>query len=437
MQRRPFTEAIRRAVEERARFRCEYCHQRLTGDRPHIDHIIPGLDDLANYALACSRCNENKRELISFPDPVTGRSIRLFNPRSDQWDDHFHHYRGYVVGRTAIGRATAVLLFRQTSADIPAETNWTWSQRVGNPDIAQRLSVYRGWRLANRFQALERIALNDPSLDLGGEDHRLYNLSLAILRAEACMMRSQIGGSSDDLRQGIRIVSHALRTFARTRSDAVELLQIRSILFQQFATTLALAGAVDQATKLQSAAVRSHAIGLTGQALPWFTASIRKRSLASKYVSVSAVDTYTRDELGQAIVDGERGEVRSLVYIADLELARHKPGRLAERLLSSVEERLFDCGYGQDFDYATPIVLRRRWWALRAWVYEPLDHDLLKEDLRFWRRIKMYNEGRELNLLFRRILTKQKSTAAVDALRLLSTRAKHTANRSAVGDLET
>ena len=36
--------------------------------------------------------------------------VRLFNPRTDVWAEHFEIAAGAIVGKTAIGRATAALL---------------------------------------------------------------------------------------------------------------------------------------------------------------------------------------------------------------------------------------------------------------------------------------------------------------------------------------
>lgn len=416
MGRKPIPELLRKRVEERAQYKCEYCTQSLRGQRAHIDHIIPGFDSIENYALACQRCNENKSNFLEHEDPVTGISYRLFNPRLDRWDLHFRYYTRHVIGRTGVGRATATLLFRQTTADIHPNLNWRWAQRIREEDIAEQINSYRGWRLANRFDWLEQIApslLNE--LKPGTENYRLVQFALAILNAEAYMMRSRVTHRTNDLILGLQTVSSAMRTLALSSDEKTELLSIRSILFQQFATTRALLGYFDQAIKLQEAATKAHAKGLTGQSLPEFTAEIRKRSLATKYIPPTH-QLYTREEMKLAIADGSKGETRSLVYIADLELAKEKPSKLAEQVLEGVEDLLGECGYGQDFDYAASAVLRRRWWALRAWASEPINIDLLKKDLNFLQRIRMYNEVRELHLLFLQIIKKRFSSSAYDAL---------------------
>ncbi len=103
-------------VRERANQCCEYCRT------PHfalplpfqIDHIIAeqhgGVTDENNLALACAHCNRHKGPNIAGLDPDTGELVRLFNPRTDSWRDHFHLDGATAVGMTAIGRATVEVL---------------------------------------------------------------------------------------------------------------------------------------------------------------------------------------------------------------------------------------------------------------------------------------------------------------------------------------
>lgn len=44
------------------------------------------------------------------PYIVKGKITPLFNPRSQNWTDHFKLEDGYIVGLTAIGRTTIFLL---------------------------------------------------------------------------------------------------------------------------------------------------------------------------------------------------------------------------------------------------------------------------------------------------------------------------------------
>jgi hypothetical protein len=82
-----------------------------------IDHVSPrssgGTTLLDNLALACPRCNGHKWKHQDGVDPGSGEACRLFNPRGDDWAEHFQWSRtdlGVLEGRTAIGRATVARL---------------------------------------------------------------------------------------------------------------------------------------------------------------------------------------------------------------------------------------------------------------------------------------------------------------------------------------
>lgn len=122
----PVGAAARLLVEQRAGRRCEYC---LIRDWPlTVDHIVPlaqwqrlrrtghaptsDPDDPANLALACGPCNQSKGSATTARDPLTGVAVSLFDPRQHSWSDHFTwaEEATFVVGMTAIGRATAARL---------------------------------------------------------------------------------------------------------------------------------------------------------------------------------------------------------------------------------------------------------------------------------------------------------------------------------------
>jgi 5-methylcytosine-specific restriction endonuclease McrA len=85
----------RQRVVQRAGYRCEYCGypQEASPIPLEVDHIIPqakgGRTTLTNLALACRRCNQHKGTKTTGIDPETQQSVRLFNPRSDRWAEHF------------------------------------------------------------------------------------------------------------------------------------------------------------------------------------------------------------------------------------------------------------------------------------------------------------------------------------------------------------
>jgi hypothetical protein len=107
---------LREQVAVRAGRCCEYCHlpEHYTSLPFQLDHIIAdkheGETSLENLAYACIHCNAFKGPNIAGRDRQTGRTVRLFDPRRDRWDDHFRWDGPMLEGRTAIGRATIAVL---------------------------------------------------------------------------------------------------------------------------------------------------------------------------------------------------------------------------------------------------------------------------------------------------------------------------------------
>ena len=134
----PTSDDVKAAVRKRANYLCEYCHssERLSASRFTIDHITPrslgGTDDLENLALACRRCNERRYNFVASIDPESQATVPIFNPRLQQWNDHFAwENQGVLIkGTTPIGRATCVRLdlndTRYPEADSIRETRRFW-----------------------------------------------------------------------------------------------------------------------------------------------------------------------------------------------------------------------------------------------------------------------------------------------------------------------
>jgi len=107
-------QALRVRVHAAACYRCGYCltAEAVVGMPTEIDHIIPtahgGATAENNLWLACSFFNKNKGRLVAAVDPVTGETVRLFDPRRQSWPDHFAWTADsrQIVGLTAVGRAT-------------------------------------------------------------------------------------------------------------------------------------------------------------------------------------------------------------------------------------------------------------------------------------------------------------------------------------------
>ncbi len=122
-------------VRSRARDRCESCHLPQSATpfiTFHIEHVIakqhtPDVEDtdsLDRLALACDRCNLFKGPNLSSVDPDTNEIVRLFNPRQENWDDHFELKGGLIQGKSSTGRATARLLHMNDSRRVDLREQW-------------------------------------------------------------------------------------------------------------------------------------------------------------------------------------------------------------------------------------------------------------------------------------------------------------------------
>src|SRR6185295_4441969 len=102
---------LRQIVAEQARFRCGYClsAEKVVGFAMEIEHLVPqalgGPSREENLWLACPACNAFKGQRISARDPLSGLTVRLFNPREQRWEEHFLWIDSgaRIAGRTAIG----------------------------------------------------------------------------------------------------------------------------------------------------------------------------------------------------------------------------------------------------------------------------------------------------------------------------------------------
>ena len=113
--RKKISASLQQRVRQRAQGLCEYCHaaEQWQYVRFTFDHVIPvargGLATLENLALACFHCNRRKTDRLNAVDIASREQVPLFNPREDNWSDHFVWSAdggGVLIGRTATGRAT-------------------------------------------------------------------------------------------------------------------------------------------------------------------------------------------------------------------------------------------------------------------------------------------------------------------------------------------
>jgi hypothetical protein len=95
-----------------------------------IEHIVPealgGRSEESNLWLACPRCNRYKGQRIYAADPETGDEERLYDPRRQQWHEHFAWRQSglYIVGLTPTGRATVEALQMNNSYVVRARRGW-------------------------------------------------------------------------------------------------------------------------------------------------------------------------------------------------------------------------------------------------------------------------------------------------------------------------
>jgi hypothetical protein len=119
-------------VAEQSRHRCGYClsAEAIVGATMELDHILPaalgGETTEANLWLACSACNDHKNDRVAAPDPLTTELALLFDPRRQNWADHFAWGDGgtRIVGLTPTGRATVAALQLNRAVLVTARKSW-------------------------------------------------------------------------------------------------------------------------------------------------------------------------------------------------------------------------------------------------------------------------------------------------------------------------
>lgn len=107
-------EAFRKVVKARAESRCEYCQwwAKYCITTFQIDHVLPkakgGLTVVSNLAYACGACNNFKADRTLGFDDESQIDAPLFNPRTQNWNDHFIWNASYqeIIGTSPTGRVT-------------------------------------------------------------------------------------------------------------------------------------------------------------------------------------------------------------------------------------------------------------------------------------------------------------------------------------------
>jgi 5-methylcytosine-specific restriction endonuclease McrA len=112
--------------------RCGYClnPQRLLPWELEIEHIRPsahgGADEEENLWLACRSCNSFKGAQTRGHDPMTNRTVRLFNPRRQKWSRHFAWSPDgtQIIGLTASSHSTVIALILNNIFAVSARREW-------------------------------------------------------------------------------------------------------------------------------------------------------------------------------------------------------------------------------------------------------------------------------------------------------------------------
>jgi hypothetical protein len=132
MTRTSIPRALRQRVIAAARGRCGYCltQEAITGTPLAFEHIIPqargGPTAEENLWLSCAQCNLRKNDRLVARDPVTGDQAPLFDPRRQEWAEHFAWAEEgtIIVGLTATGRATVDALDLNRHLLVDARRIW-------------------------------------------------------------------------------------------------------------------------------------------------------------------------------------------------------------------------------------------------------------------------------------------------------------------------
>lgn len=111
---------------------CAYCQttQGNSGSPMVVEHIVPrqksGETRFNNLCFACHRCNEFKGAITAMVDPLTGQMTSLFDPRQQNWSDHFAWDITNIrlLGLTATGRVTIIALNMNNEIIVDSRKKW-------------------------------------------------------------------------------------------------------------------------------------------------------------------------------------------------------------------------------------------------------------------------------------------------------------------------
>ncbi len=123
---------IQAKVRKEAKNRCGYCllPQEILMSKLEIEHLTPlaegGTDEEENLWLACRDCNSFKSSKVYVFDEETGQKVKIFNPRTQIWQEHFifSEDKTTIIGKTPCGRATVIALRMNNEQAVSARRLW-------------------------------------------------------------------------------------------------------------------------------------------------------------------------------------------------------------------------------------------------------------------------------------------------------------------------
>lgn len=130
-------------IRREAKNRCGYClnPQELIPYKLEIEHLIPkasgGESAKENLWLACRECNAHKSAKTKVVDNLTGKTVNLFNPRTQNWNEHFEFSKDKteIIGKTPCGRATVEALQINNFYQTTARSIWVEMNKFPPKDI--------------------------------------------------------------------------------------------------------------------------------------------------------------------------------------------------------------------------------------------------------------------------------------------------------------
>ncbi|MCD9185143.1 MAG: HNH endonuclease [Pyrinomonadaceae bacterium] len=124
------SEKLKAKIRRQAKNRCGYCllPQSLNPSLLEIEHLHAtangGTDEEENLWLACRLCNGYKNIQSEAVDYKTNQKVLIFNPRTQDWNEHFEWKNEKIVGKTPCGRATVKAVKLNNEIILPVRRKW-------------------------------------------------------------------------------------------------------------------------------------------------------------------------------------------------------------------------------------------------------------------------------------------------------------------------